>query len=733
MDFLATWRVIDLITAPARKIQQAASAAQSAMDRAGRAMGGSFRNAGSSVNSLREQIDTLRNTRDALRINVDTSQIASANRQLAGLQRELDRVERRNGRADGSGGGGGSGGLISMMSRRLLPLLAAGTLAAGANSFAGSGMQRELIQSKYQQFGGEQKGLQTFEELNKFANDTIYKNTDVLREGARIVEQFGANKALSQMKMYGNLAGGDAENLHGITRTMGQIKGVGTLQGDELNELANHGILGLQEKIASMKGISVKAFYKMKEAGEITFMDVQRAMESMTGKGGKYFGYLDRMSATTFGRMQKLIGTIQDKFERLSMSNLPGLNDMLDWANKFIDNFTPAGESIMEFVKSFNPLLVAVKRILVVFGILPKTGDGVISTIGMIDTVFFKLAGVVKFVGDVFNNLITGIQMLPFGDLIIKGIAVYAVFQKFDILMKVGQAFHFVKTAIMGTNAAFMISPIGWVVIAVVALTAALTYAWQNSEKFREVVVRSWEGIKAVWASVSETFIAVWDSVVFWWTKISQFIEGSWLMTKDYVVKKFYQMYEPVRPYVDAIVRAFNFVKDTVGGIWDDIGTKIQETFDKVINFIKPFADIAKKALMFTPLGLGLGAAKGTFDFIGGLYDKFQAGYNSAGANNKAAGVKDKPKGFFDSMAGGFGGMGDDGKGGGAGGSGKGGSGISDTVEGAKSRTINITIKNMIETINNNVSSEAVGKKVSDDVLDTLNRLFSSADRLAFE
>jgi tape measure domain-containing protein len=724
MDFLATWRVIDLITAPARRIQQAASLAQSAMDRAGRAMGGSFRNAGNSVNSLREQIDTLRNTRDALRIHVDTSEIANANRQLAGLQRELDRVERRNGRADGTGGGG-SGGLMGMMSRRLLPLLAVSTLAAGAKSFSGSGMQRELIQSKYQQFGGEQKGLQTFEELNKFANDTIYKNTDVLREGARIVEQFGANKALSQMKMYGNLAGGDAENLHGITRTMGQIKGVGTLQGDELNELANHGILGLQEKIASMKGVSVKAFYKMKEAGEITFMDVQRAMESMTGKGGKYFGYLDRMSATTFGRMQKLIGTIQDKFERLSMSNLPGLNDMLDWANKFIDNFTPAGESIMEFVKSFNPLLVAVKRILVVLGILPKTGDGVISTINMIDTVFFKLAGVVRFVGDVFNNLITGIQMLPFGDVIIKVLAVWAATQKFGGITGILNSF---KTAWLSLNAGFLATPIGWVVIGIVALVAALTYAWQNSEKFREVVVRSWEGIKAVWASISETFISVWDSVVFWWTKISQFIEGSWLMTKDYVVKKFYEMYEPVKPYVDAIVRAFNYVKETVGDIWDKIGDKIQSVFEKVVNFLKPFAEAFKKVL---PTTLGLGAG---FGVVGGLYDKFQTGYNSKAADKAAKIAKVKPKGFFDSVAGGMGGMGDGAGGaGGAGGSGKGGSGISDTVEGAKSRTINITIKNMIETINNNVSSEAVGKKVSDDVLDTLNRLFSSADRLAFE
>lgn len=725
MDFLATWRVIDLISAPARRIQQAASAAQAVMDRAGRAMGGSFNRATSSVNSLREQIDALRTTRDSLRIHVDTTEIANANRQLASLQQELQRVERRNGRADGTGGGGGSGGLIGMMSRRLLPMLAVSTLAATATGFASAGMDREMVQAKYQQFSGEQKGLETFNQLNKFGNDSIYKNSDVLSSGARIVEQFGADKALSQIKMYGNLAGGDGEALKGITRTMGQIKGVGRLQGDEMNELANHGILGLQDKIASMKGVSVATFNKMKEAGKISFDDVQKALESMTGKGGKYFGYLDRMAGTTFGRMQKFIGTIQDKFASLSVANLPGLNDILDWMNKFVDNFKPAGDAIMKFGKSFAPLFDAVRQILVAFGILPATGDGVIRTIDTIANVFNKLAGVVGFVGSVFNNLVTGIRMLPFGDLIVSLLSVWAVAQKWGGVKAI---FESIGVAWKGLNLAFLATPIGMIIVGVVALTAALTYAWQNSEKFREVVVRSWEGIKAVWASISETFMTIWDSVVFWWTKISQFIEGSWLAIKDFVVKKFYEMYEPVRPYVDAIVRAFNYVKETVGGVWDWIGDKIQSVFEKVANFLKPFSAVFKQLL--PSVGMGLGAGLGV---VTGLYDKFQAGYNSKEANKVALGVKNKRSyaGMLDKMDG-FNMNGNDTGGGAGGGSGK-GAGISDTVEGAKSKTINITIKNMIETINNNVSSEAVGKKVSDDVLDTLNRLFSSADRLAFE
>lgn len=733
MDFLATWRVIDMITAPTRRIMQAVDAAQNVVDRAGRAMGGTFNRAASSVTSLREQIDKLRTTRDSLRIGVDTTQIANANRQLRTLQGELTRLEQMNSRADGSLSSS-SGGLMAGLSRRLLPLFAASTLAAGANGMAESGMQRELTQARYQQFAGKAQGLQVFEQLNQFGNDSIYKNNDVLGSGAKIVEQFGANKALSQIKMYGNLAGGDGEALKGITRTMGQIKGVGRLQGDELNELANHGILGLQEQIAKMKGVSVAMFNKMKEAGEISFMDVQKALEAMTSKGGKYFGYLDTIANTTFGKMQKLIGTIQDKFERFSMSKLPMLNGLLDWVNKFIDNFQPAGDAISNFAKSFSPLFTALRKILEAFGLLPREGDGVIGVINGISVVFNSLAGIVRFVGSVVNNLVSIFQMLPFSDTIAKGIGAYLMFKKF---VDVAAIIQNVKMAWAALNASFLVTPIGLIIVGIVALVAALTYAWQNSEKFREVVVRSWEGIKAVWSSISETFMIVWNTVSAWMTKIGQFLYGSWLMIKDMVVRKFYEMYEPVRPYVEAIVRAFNWVKEKVGGIWDWITDKITSAFEKVKEFVKPFTDIIKKVLPFTPLGIAVGAGKMAFDVASNLADKFRAGYNSKAAD-KAVALANKNnaqgKGLFDG-AGAFGGMGADGgaDGAGAGGAGGKGSGISDSVEGAKSRTINITVKNLVETINNYVNTEQTGKKVGDDVLDTLNRLLSSGDRLAYE
>jgi uncharacterized coiled-coil DUF342 family protein len=216
-------------------------------------LSGVFRRTGFSVNDLQEKIRKLQEYRNTLRIGVDTQEIARATSEINQLQQQLDGVEARFNRRRNLSVGVGSG-IWSMVKGALPALGVAGAVAAGGN-ILNKGMDREVQVSNFQQFIPDTKlANQTFSNLNQWGNDTIYKNSDVLKVGAKVAEQFGAVKVMPQMKMYGDLAGGNAEDLAGIARTMGQIKGVGRLQGDELNELANHGILGLQEEIAKLKG-----------------------------------------------------------------------------------------------------------------------------------------------------------------------------------------------------------------------------------------------------------------------------------------------------------------------------------------------------------------------------------------------------------------------------------------------------------------------------------------------
>jgi hypothetical protein len=62
-------------------------------------------------------------------------------------------------------------------------------------------------------------------------------------------------------------------------------------------------------------------------------------------------------------------------------------------------------------------------------------------------------------------------------------------------------------------NAAFMASPIGWIVAGLAALVAGILYAWNHFEGFREVVLGLWEVFKTVFNNIAGLFKAVFGPI----------------------------------------------------------------------------------------------------------------------------------------------------------------------------------------------------------------------------
>lgn len=63
-------------------------------------------------------------------------------------------------------------------------------------------------------------------------------------------------------------------------------------------------------------------------------------------------------------------------------------------------------------------------------------------------------------------------------------------------------------------NFAFLSSPITWIIIGIVALVAAVIYAWNHFEGFRNVVLTVFSAIWTAVQAVGSFFVSVWDGVV---------------------------------------------------------------------------------------------------------------------------------------------------------------------------------------------------------------------------
>ncbi|MGX7686818.1 tape measure protein [Flectobacillus roseus] len=724
-------------------------------------LSGVFRRTGFSVNDLQEKIRKLQEYRNTLRIGVDTQEIARATSEINQLQQQLDGVEARFNRRRNLSVGVGSG-IWSMVKGALPALGVAGAVAAGGN-ILNKGMDREVQVSNFQQFIPDTKlANQTFSNLNQWGNDTIYKNSDVLKVGAKVAEQFGAARVMPQMKMYGDLAGGNAEDLAGIARTMGQIKGVGRLQGDELNELANHGILGLQEEIAKLKGVSLSAFYQMKEKGLISFQDVQKAMERMTGEGGKYFGRLDRMSQTTFGRVQKLWGTIEEKLAGLGTMSLPSMNKIIDWANKFVENWQPIGVAITGLTRAFNPLWDAIHQVIVVLGLVPASGDGVIETINGIASVINTLASGVHFASTVVQNLVNGIRSLPFGDTILQVVALSGAMKLLGVgtgLGQISEALKFMKgqigdvfswfgkiaaipwgnaiTGISGLrsvwvalNAAFVATPIGAIIVGIVAVAAALTYAWENSAKFREVVIRSWVAIQMMfeklqpflvgtWEAIKGIGLGVWEVVLF----VANVFKGVWLSVvwvKDGILKVWNSLSEGTRSVFKTIGEIIiTTLRVAIGIATLGLSEFIIWALGKLSTVSKTVSN-AYNSKNATAQVNAVELQRQRDEYFGKDRTLTENTRNARRAARYARLGQDNPFSKVPNLptppsTGGE------------------SSGKTDSVDAAKSKTVVININKMLETVNINAQSENVGRSIQDEVMDALNRILLSGDRLALE
>lgn len=122
-----------------------------------------------------------------------------------------------------------------------------------------------------------------------------------------------------------------------------------------------------------------------------------------------------------------------------------------------------------------------------------------------------------------------------------------------------------ITAATWAWNAALWANPITWIVVAIGALVAAVIYAWNNFETFRNVVTAVWNAIKTAVSAVVDWFVnTAWPFLQRVWTGISTGVSIMW----------------------NVISFVFNTIKAIATTLfnwfWDVFGPGIQRTWDAV-------------------------------------------------------------------------------------------------------------------------------------------------------
>lgn len=146
-------------------------------------------------------------------------------------------------------------------------------------------------------------------------------------------------------------------------------------------------------------------------------------------------------------------------------------------------------------------------------------------------------------------------------------------------------------------NAAFIASPIGWIVIGIGALIAAFVLLWNNCEGFRNFFIGMWNKIKTAFGTVANAiksaliplkdamvgaFQEAWEVIKIVWDFVAPYFNALWNTVKQY--------FNVVKVYISgAINTAWAIIKavwDTVVGYFTAVWNTIKGIFSVVKNVL---------------------------------------------------------------------------------------------------------------------------------------------------
>ena len=236
------------------------------------------------------------------------------------------------------------------------------------------------------------------------------------------------------------------------------------------------------EQGLSMEEALGKTISKIKNAKT----DTQALAEAQEIFGTKGAGEMAKAIREGRINIEDLSASMKD-YEGVVSDTYEGTLDPIDQSTVAMNNLKLAGSELASALQTvFAPMLTSIvnklRDLAQWFGNLSPTMQ---KTIAVILTIVTALGPVIIVIGKLISSIGTIMTFAP----------------------KIVTAFNAIKTAFTGLGAVMAANPIGVIVVAITALVAGLIYAYNHSEKFRDIVNNAFTKVKEVASNVVQALV----------------------------------------------------------------------------------------------------------------------------------------------------------------------------------------------------------------------------------
>lgn len=216
--------------------------------------------------------------------------------------------------------------------------------------------------------GSAEESAKLIGSLQKFGAETPFETKDI-NPAARSLLAFGvaADQIVPTLRVLGDIAAGTNQPLGELSEIFGKAKVQGRLFQEDINQLTGRGIPVIQE-FAKQFGVSTDQVRKLVEDGKIGFPQLQQALASLSGEGGKFSGLMQAQSQSLSGlwstakdnvtlALTDIGRAIVDGFDLKSLlSDTMGFAEMFrsEWLPSIIGTVNTLGQSFQRIVASIR-------------------------------------------------------------------------------------------------------------------------------------------------------------------------------------------------------------------------------------------------------------------------------------------------------------------------------------------------------------------------------------------
>ena len=387
-------------------------------------------------------------------------------RQAAQLQGRLDAADSSARRLSDTVGNNLRNAFMSLPGASFFmnPIVA---ISAGIGAVSKLGMQAQTTATSFEVLlGSQQESAAMLDEINEYAKVSPYDRLGA-QDAAKTMLGFGvaAEDVIGDLKMLGDVAGGDNNRLRQLALVFGQISSAGKLQGQDLLQLINAGYNPLLD-IAALTGKSMAEVRDEMTKGNVSIDMVRAAFVRATSEGGRYYGMIDKISETASGKFGEMKDTfvevglaLYNVIEPMVIPALETATSLLEHLISVINFLAKPVQWVIDLFKNGNPVVLGITAAVAAYTAATLVSSRVLQGYTLKEMLHFKL-----------------------------------------LLMQ--------EKAQRLLNAVMKANPVGLAVAGIAALIAVIATCWNKFAGFRAVILTVWDALKGFGKAIMDLVVS---------------------------------------------------------------------------------------------------------------------------------------------------------------------------------------------------------------------------------